>query len=234
MANSWEIVDTVSDFIFWGFKITEDGDCSHEIKRCLLLGREAMTNLDSVLESWDITFPTKVRIIKAMVFQVFMNRCESWTIKKAEHWRTDVFELWWFSSLLRIPWTARRSNQSIPKEISPEYSGRIGSEAETLVLWSPDAKNWLIGKDPDAGKDWRQEKGLTEDEMIDRHHWFNGHEFEQAPGVGDGQGSLVSCSPWGRKESDTSEQLNWTEIRYSSGCYYYLVFLLSKNIRTIL
>ena len=154
--------------------------------------------------------PTNGSLVKAMVFPVVMNRCESSTIKKAEHWRTDVFELWWFSSLLRIPWAARRSNQSILREISPEYS--LDAEAEAPILWPPDAKNWLIGKDPDAGKDWRQEKGLTEDEMIDRHHWFNGHEFEQAPGVGDGQGSLVSCSPWGHKESDMTERLNWTEL----------------------
>ena len=117
-----ETMGTVTNFILGGFKITEDGDCSHEIKRCLLLGREAMTNLDSVLESWDITFPTKVRIIKTMVFQVFMNRCESWTIKKAEHWTTDAFELWWWIRLLRVPWTAKRSNQLVLKEINPEYS----------------------------------------------------------------------------------------------------------------
>ena len=125
-VTSWQIdgetMGTVTNFILGGFKITEDGDCSHEIKRCLLLGREAMTNLDSVLESWDITFPTKVRIIKAMVFQVFMNRCESWTIKKAEHWTTDAFELWWWIRLLRVPWTAKRSNQLALKEINPEYS----------------------------------------------------------------------------------------------------------------
>ena len=115
------------------------------------------------------------------------------------------------------------------------FIGRTDAEAESPILWPPGAKNWLIGKDPDAGKDWKQEeKGMTEDETVGWHHGLNGHEFEQAPGVGDGQGSLVSCNPWGRKELDMSEWLNWTEIRYSSGCYYYLVFLLSKNIRTIL
>ena len=120
--TSWEIVETVSDFILGGSKITADGDWSHEIKRCLLLGRKAMTNLDSLLKSRDITLPTKVRLIKAMVFPVVMYGCESWTIKKAEHRRTDDFELWCWRRLLRVPWTAKRSNQSIPMEISPEYS----------------------------------------------------------------------------------------------------------------
>ena len=123
---SWQIdgetMETVTDFIFLGCKITADGDCSHEIKRLLLLGRKALTNLDSILESRDITFLTKVHLVKAMVFPVVMYRCESWTIKKAEHQRTYAFELWCWRRLLRVPWTARRSNQSILKEISPEYS----------------------------------------------------------------------------------------------------------------
>ena len=122
--TSWQIheetVETVADFIFWGSKITANGDCSHEIKRCLLLGRNVMTSLDSILKSRDITLPTKVRLVKAMVFPVVMYGCRSWTIKKAEHRRTDAFELWCWRRLLRIPWTARRSNQSILKEISPE------------------------------------------------------------------------------------------------------------------
>ena len=117
-----EKVETVSDFIFLGSKITADGDCSHEIKRCLLLGRKVMTNLDSILKSRDVTLPTKVRLVKAMVFPVVMYGCESWTIKKAECQRIDVFELWCWRRLLRVPWTARRSNQSILKESSPEYS----------------------------------------------------------------------------------------------------------------
>ena len=120
--TSWEIdretVETVSDFIFGGSKITVDGDCSHEIKRCLLLERKVMTNLDSILKSRDITLPTKVRLVKAMVFPVVMYRCESWTIKKAERQRNDAFELWCWRRLLRVPWTARRSNQSILKERS--------------------------------------------------------------------------------------------------------------------
>ena len=114
-----ETVETVSDFIFWGSKITADGDCSHEIKRRLLLGRKGMTSLHSILNSSrDITLPTKVRLVKAMVFPVVMYGCESWTVKKAEHRIIDAFELWWWRRLLRVPWTARRSNQSILKEIS--------------------------------------------------------------------------------------------------------------------
>ena len=120
---SWQIDgETVADFIFWGSKITTDGDCSHEIKRCLLLGRKLMTNLDSILKSRDITLPAKVHLVKAMLFPVVMYECESWTIKKVECRRTDAFELWCWRRLLRLPWTARRSNQSILKEISPEYS----------------------------------------------------------------------------------------------------------------
>ena len=129
---SWEIdgetVETVSDFIFLGSKITADGDCSHEIKRRLLLGRKVMTNLDSIFKSRDIILPTKVRLVKAMVFPVVMYACESWTAKKAERQRIDAFELWCWRILLRIPWTARRSNQSILKEISP------GCSLEGLIL----------------------------------------------------------------------------------------------------
>ena len=139
--SSWQIdretVETVSDFIFQGSKITADGDCSHEIKRRLLLGRKAMTKLDSILKSRDIPLPAKVCLVKAMVFPVVMYGCESWTIKKAERQRINAFELWCWRRLLRVPWTARRSNQSILKEISPEYS--LG-EVETPILWPPDAK----------------------------------------------------------------------------------------------
>ena len=124
LITSWEIdgetVETVSDFIFWGYKISADGVCSHEIKRRLLLGRKVMTNLDSILKSRDITLPTKGRLVKAMVFPVVMYGCESLTVKKAEHRRIDAFELWYWRRLLRILWTARRSHKSILKEISPE------------------------------------------------------------------------------------------------------------------
>ena len=121
-------METATDFILGGSKITADGDCSHETKRPLLIGRKVMTNLDSILKSRDITLPTKVRVVKAMVFPVVMYGCESWTVKKAEHWRTDTFELWCWRRLLRVPWTARRSNQSILKEFSP------GSSLEGLML----------------------------------------------------------------------------------------------------
>ena len=138
--TSWEIdgetVETVSDFIFLGSKITAGGDCSHEIKRLLLLERKFMTNIDSILKSKDITFPTKVHLVKAMVFPVVMYGCERWTIKKAEWQRSDGFKLWCWRRLLRVPWTARRSNQSILKEINPWiFIGRTDAEAETPVLW---------------------------------------------------------------------------------------------------
>ena len=130
-------METVRGFIFGDSKITADGDCSHEIKRRLLLGRKAMTNLDSILQSRDITLPTKVHLVKAMLFPVVMYGCESWTIKKAEHQRIDAFELWCWRKLLRVPWTARRSNQFILKEISPEYSSvlMLKWNSNTLATW---------------------------------------------------------------------------------------------------
>ena len=138
-----------------------------------------------------------------MVFPVVMYECESWTVKKAECPRIDAFALWCWRRLLRVPWTARRSNQSILKEIR-----RNDAKAETPVLWPPHAKSWLIGKDSDAGKDWGQEeKGMTEDEMAGWHHWLDGRESGWTPGVGDGQGGLACCNSWGRKESDMTERL---------------------------
>ena len=141
--TSWQIDgETVSDFIFLGSKITADGDCSHEIKRRLLLRRKVMTNLDSILKSRDITLPTKVRLVKAMVFPVVMYGCESWTVKKAEHRRIDAFELWCWRRLLRVPWTSRRSNQSILKEISPVVSLEgMMLKLKLQVLWPPHAKS---------------------------------------------------------------------------------------------
>ena len=151
-----------------------------------------MTNLDGILKSRDITLSTKVHLVKDVGFAVVMYGYESWTIKKAERWRIDAC----WRRLLRVPWTARRS-------INPQgnqswvFIGKTDAEAETPILWPPDVKNWPMGKDPDAGKDWRQEeKGTTEDEMVGWHHRLDGHEFEQAPGVGDGQRSLACCSPW--------------------------------------
>ena len=204
---------------FLGLQNPADGDCSHSIKRCLLLGRKSMINLDSILKSRDITLPTMVCLVKAMVFPVVMCGCESWIIKKAEHLTIDAFELWCWRRLLRVPWNARRSNQSILKEISPEYTleGLMLKlklqHFKTSIFWPPDVKTWLIGKDPDAGKDWRrEEKGMTEDEMVGWHHRLDEHEFEQAPGIGDGQGGLACCSPWGCKELEVTEWLNWTVL----------------------
>ena len=151
----------------------------HEIKRCFLLGRKAMTNLESIIKSRNIILPTKVHLVKAMVFPVVVYGCESWTIKKAEHQRIDAFELWCWRRLLRIPWTARRSNQSSLKEISPEYSLEgLMLKLKLQYFGHLMRRTDSLGKNPDAGKDWRQEeKGMTEDEMVGWHHWLNRREF---------------------------------------------------------
>ena len=175
-----------------------------------------MTNLDSTFNSRDLTVPTQVHLVKAMVFPVVMNGCESWIVKKAECWRIDAFELWYWRRLLRVPWTVRRTNQSILKEISPgrsleglmlklklQYFGhlmrRVGSLEKTLML---------------GGIGGQEEKGTTEDEMAGWHHWLNGHEFGWTLGVGDGQGGLACCDSWGRKELDTTKWLNWSELNW--------------------
>ena len=177
-----------------------------------------MTNLDSIFKSRDITLPTKVRLVKAMVFPVVMYGCESRTVKKAEHRRIDAFELWCWRRLLGVPWTARRCNQSILKEINDQswnFFGRNDAEAETPVLWPPHEKSWLIGKDSDAGRDWGQEEKRTaEDEMAGWHHWLDGRESVWTLGVGDGQGGLACCDSWGHKVSDMTERLNWTELNW--------------------
>ena len=211
--TSWqtdgETMEAVTDFIFLGFKITADGDWSHEIKRCFFLGRKAVTSLDSILKSRDITLPTKVCLVNAMVFPVVMYGCESWTVKKVERRRIDAFEVWCWRRLLRVPWIARRWNPSILKEIGPEYSLeglmlKLKLQYLGHLMWRVDSL-----EDPNAGKDWRQEKkGMTEDEMIGWHHQLNGDEFEQTLGDSEGQGNLVCCSPWGCKELDTTEWLN--------------------------
>ena len=166
--KTWINKNYVSRFyILWGSKITANGDCSHEIKRCLLLGRKAMTNLDSILKNRDLTLPTKVCLIKALVFPVVMYGCERWTVKKAECLRIDAFELWCWRRLLS-PLDCKEIQSVHPKgDQFWIFIGRTDVEAETSILWLPGAKNWLIGKDPDAGKDWRlEEKGVTEDEMV--------------------------------------------------------------------
>ena len=159
-----------------------------EIKRCLLLGRKAMTNLDSILKSGDINLPTKVHIGKAMVFPVVMYTCEIWTIKKAQCQKIDAFELLCWRRLLSIPWTARKSNQPIQRKspLNIHWKDWCWS-SNTLSTWCEELTHW---KNSDAGKDWEQEeKGITEDEVVGRHHWLNGHEFEQTLGDSDGQGS---------------------------------------------
>ena len=155
-------METVRDFIFLGSKITADCDWSHEIKRHLLLGEKAMTNIDSVSESRDITLPTKVHLVKAVVFSVGMYGCESWTIKKAEYQTTDAFELWCWRRLLS-PLDSKEIKPVNPKgDQSWIFIGRTNAKAEAPILWPPDAKSQLIRKDPDAGKDWRQEEnGMT-------------------------------------------------------------------------
>ena len=197
-------VETVTDFIFLGSKITADGDYSHKIKRYLLLGRKAMTNLDSILKITDITL-TKVHLVKAMVFPVVMYGCESWTIKKAEGLRR-CFQIVVLEKTLERFLDSKEIKPVNPKGSQPwRFIGRTDDEAEALILWLPDVKSQLTEKVPDAGKDWGQEEeGLTEDEMVGWHHRFKGHEFEQTQGNREGQGSLARCSSWGCKESYTS------------------------------
>ena len=201
--TSWQIegetMETVTDFILEGSKITVDDNCSHKIKRRLLHGRKVMTNLESTLKSRDVTLPTKVRLVKAVVFPVVMYGCESWTIKKSWAPRNCCFWTVVLEKTLKSPLDSKEIQPVHPKgNLFWIFIGRTDAEAETPILWPLHVKNWLIGKDPDAGKDWRQEeKGTTEDEMVGWHHWLNGHEFEQAPGFCDGQGSLACCSPCG-------------------------------------
>ena len=212
MGNHWKQWQA----IFLGSKITADGDCCHEIKRRLFLERKAMTNLDSVLKSRDITLLTKIHIVKATIFPVVLYGRESWTITKAEHQRIDAFELWCWRRLLRIPWTAKRSNQSILKEILKEtwiFIGRTDADVPIYfghLMWRDDSleepthwkRSWCWERLRAGGE------GATEDEMVGWPHWLKGHEFEQTPGYGVGQGRLVCCSPWGCKVSDTTERPN--------------------------
>ena len=205
MGKQWQT-------IFLGSKITADGDCSHEIKRHLLLGRKVMTNLDSIFKSRDITLPTKVHLVKGYGFSsgyVWM-----WELDCKESWEPKNWCFWTvvLEKTLESPLDCKEIQPVHPK--GDQFWIVIGrTDIETLILWPPDAKNWLIWKDPDAGKDWRQgEKGMTEDEMVGWHHQLNGHEFGWTPGADDGQGGLASCNSWGCKESDVTEGLNWTEL----------------------
>ena len=171
-----------------------------------------------------------------MVFPVVMYGCESWTIKKAEHRRIDAFELWCWRRLLRVPWTARRSNQSILKENQPRvFFGRNDAKAEAPVLWPPHAKSWLIGKDSDAGRDWGQEEeGTTEDEMAGWHHRLDGCEFGWTPGDGDGPRGLACCDSWGHRVGhDWATELNWTELYLYKLLFYNIFFVVYYNVPTM-
>ena len=200
MANRWGNNGNSERLYFGGSKIMADGDCSYEIKRHFFLGRKAMTNLDSILKRRDITLPTKVSLVKVMVSN---NPVWMWELDYKENW---ALKNWCFWAVV-----LEKTLESLldSKEIQPVHPkgdqswvfiGRTDAEAETPILWLPHAKSWLIGKDPDAGRGWGQEeKGTTEDEMVGWHHWHNGHEFDETPGVGDGQGGLVCCGTRGHK-----------------------------------
>ena len=183
-----------------------------KLKDTYSLEGKVMTNLDSILKSRDITLPTKVLLVKAMVFPVVMYGCESWTVKIAERRRIDAFELWYWRWLLRVPWTAKRSNQSILKVISPEYSleGKmLKLQSNTLATWCEELTH--------LKRPWCWERlkagGVGDDRGWNGwYYWLNRHEFEQTSGVGDGQGDLTCCSPWGHKEPDETEWLNWTNV----------------------
>ena len=192
---------------------------------------KVMTNLDSILKSRDIPLPTKVHLVKPMVFPVVMYKCESWTVKKAEHRRTDAFQMWCWRRLLRVPWSARRSNLSILKEINPGMSLEgMMLKLKLQYFGHLMRRSWLIGKDSDAGRDWGQEeKGTTEDEMAGWHHRLDGLESEWTPGDGDEQAGLACCNSWGRIEWNTTERLNWTELKFVELCLWPRIWWSSIN-----
>ena len=202
---------------FLAFKITGDGDFSHEIKRLLFLGRKGMTNLDSILKSRDITLPTKVHLVKAMVCPVVTYICETGLWRKLSSEELMLLNCGVGTVVLKTLESPLDCKEIKPVHLKGNQSwvfiGRTDAEAKTPILWSSHGKSWLIGKYPDAGRDWGQEeKRMTEDEMAGWHHWLDGRESEWTPGVGDGQGGLACCDSWGRKESDTTERLIWSDL----------------------
>ena len=208
--TSWQIemknVEAVTDFLFLGSKITEDGDWNHEIRRQLFLGKKSMTNLDSVLKSKGVILPTKVHIVKATVFPLVTYSWESWTIKNAEHQTIDAFELWYWRRLLRVPWTTRRSKQSILKEISPENSLEgllLKLQYFGHLMWTANSleKNLMLEK-----TEWR--RGQQRDEMVEWNHRWNGYELGQTPGDDEEQDGLACNIPWGCEELDMTWQVN--------------------------
>ena len=212
MGKQWKQWQT----IFLGSKITADGDCSYEIKRYLLLGRKAMTNLDSILKSRHY-FTNKG--LSSQSYSFSSSHVWMWELDYKQSWALKHWCFWTvvLEKALESPLDCKEIQPVHPKgNQSWIFIRRTDPEAETPILWPPDVKNWFIWKDPDSGKDWRQEKGMTEDEMVGWHHQLDAHEFEQALGVSDRQGSLVCCGPWGRKESNTTERLNWTKAESTS------------------
>ena len=213
MSNRWGNSGNSDRLYFWGSNITADGDCSHEIKRHLLLGRKVMNNLNSLLKSRDITLPTKVHLVKAMVFPVVMYGYESWIIRKAECWGIDAFELWYWRRLLRVPWTTRRSNQSILKEISPEYALegwmlKLKLQHFVQVICRADSfeKTLMLGK-----TEGRRRRGRQRMRWLDSITNSVGMSSSTL-GVGDRQWGLACCSPWGQEDLDMTEWINWTEL----------------------
>ena len=216
--TSWQLdgetVETVADFVFLGSKITADGDCSHEIKRCLFFGRKVMTNIDSIVKKQRHYFANKGPSSQGYSFS--SGHVWMWELDWEEGWAPKNWCFWTvvLEKTLESPLDCKEIQPVHSKgDQSWVFTGRTDAKAETPMLWPPHAKSWLIGKDSDAGRGWGQEeKGMTEDEIAGWHHQLDGHEFEWTPGVGDGQGGLACCDSWGCKESDTTVRLIWTEL----------------------